>query len=112
MCFKKRDEPSLPLFKELNILPLDKTIKLKQAKFMWRLMNNYLPCSISANFNQHTRPLRSQFSVPSTRLDYASKHITYAGLKLWNNEIPKEIKQKKTLKSFSKSLHKYLLNLD
>ena len=112
MCFKKRDEPSLPLFKELNILPLDKTIKLKQAKFMWRLMNNYLPCSISANFNQHTRPLRSQFSVPSTRLDYASKHITYAGLKLWNNEIPNEIKQKKNLKSFSKSLHKYLLNLD
>ena len=32
MCFKKRDELSLPLFKEVNILPLDKTFKLKQAK--------------------------------------------------------------------------------
>ena len=106
MCFKKRDEPSLPLFKELNILPLGKTFKLKQAKFMWKLTNNYLPCSISANFNQYTRQLRSQFNVPTVRLNYASKHITYAGIKLWNNEIPNNIKQKKTLKSFSKSLHK------
>ena len=67
MCFKKRDKPSLPLFKEINILSLDKTFKLKQAKFMWKVTNNYLPCSISANFNQHTRQLRS-YTLDSSAL--------------------------------------------
>ena len=32
MCFKSRDEHSLPLFKSLGILSLDKAIKLRQGK--------------------------------------------------------------------------------
>ena len=89
--FKKRDEHSLPLFKELEILPLDKAIKLRQGKFMWKLANNYLPPSLSSNFTTHAVTVRSQFAMPAPRLDLASKHINYAGIKLWN-EIPIRIK--------------------
>ena len=109
MCFKKREESSLPLFKELGILPLVRAIKLRQGKFMWKLANNYLPLSLSSNFKTHTIPVRSQFAMPAPRLELTSRHINYAGIKLWN-EIPHRIKQIKTFKSFSKNLHKYLLH--
>ena len=108
MCFKSRDEPSLPLFKSLGILPLDKAIKLRQGKFMWKLVNNYLPLSLSSNFTSHTITVRSQFAMPAPRLDLASRHINYAGIKLWN-EIPVRIKQIKTQKAFSKTFQQYLL---
>ena len=94
MCFKSRDEPSLPLLKGLGILPLDKAIKLRQGKFMWKLVNNYLPQSLSSNFSSHTITVRSQFAMPAPRLGLASRHINYAGIKLWN-EIPARIKKLK-----------------
>ena len=84
---------------------------MKQAKFMWKLTNGYLPHSISDNFKPHTThiDMRSLFSFPTPRLDYASNHITFAGLKLWN-DIPTKIKNIKFLKPFSKSLQKHFLN--
>ena len=36
---------------------------------MWKFTNNYLPCSISANFNQHTKQLRFQCNVPTVKID-------------------------------------------
>jgi len=47
--------------------------------------------------------------MPAPRLELASRHINYAGIKLWN-EIPHKIKQIKTQKAFSKTLHQYLLH--
>ena len=111
ISFKKSDEPSAPLFKELNILPLKNSYKLKQAKFMWKLINDYLPKSISNNFQKHSTSInvRSIYSLPAPRLDLSSRHISFAGLKLWN-EIPTRIKHIKTFNSFSKSLQAHLLN--
>ena len=108
MCFKSRDEPSLPLFKSLGILPLDKAIKLRQGKFMWKLVYNYLPPSLSSNFTTHSITIRSQFATPAPRLDIASRHINYAGIKLWN-EIPVRIKNITTPKAFAKIFQQYLL---
>ena len=74
ISFKSKDEPSIPLFKELNILPLDNFIHFNRAnKFMWKLVNGYLPSSISDNFKQHSTSidLRSQFSCHTPRLEYA-----------------------------------------
>ena len=109
MCFKKRDEHSLPLFKELGILPFDKAIQLRQGKFMWKLVNNYLPQSLSSNFTTHSITVRSQFAMPAPRLELASRHISYAGIRVWN-EIPHRIKQIKTQKAFSITLQQYLLH--
>ena len=67
ISFKKRDEPSSPLFKEHNVLPFDKSIKLKQAKFMWKLNYGYLPPSLSNNFKLHSTTLRSRYSTPTKK---------------------------------------------
>ena len=75
---------------------------------MWKLVNNYLPPSLTTNFTPHSVTVRSQFSMPAPRLELASRHINYAGIKLWN-EIPHRIKQIKTQKAFSKTLQQYLL---
>ena len=75
---------------------------------MWKLVNNYLPHSLSSNFTSHNITVRSQFAMPAPRLDLASRHINYAGIKLWN-EIPLRIKQITTPKAFSKLFQQYLL---
>ena len=112
MSFKDIDEPPLPLFKELNILPLDKSIKLRQAKFMWKLVNNHLPSCISNNFDLHIRDLRSDLSVPSARIMYTSNHLNYAGIRVWDSQVPNLIKQKKSPISFTKSFHFHLMSQD
>ena len=112
ISFKKRDDPSLPLFKELNILPLKSSYLLKQAKFMWKLNNGFLPRGIASNFHPHSTNigLRSRYSISHARLQCSRKHITHAGPLLWQ-KIPTEIKNVKFLKSFSIKLKKHLINL-
>ena len=41
ISYKTSDYHTDPLFKELKILPLDKSIELKYAKFMWRLKMDF-----------------------------------------------------------------------
>ena len=43
------------LFQELEILPLDKFIKLRYGKFMWRLNNGFVPESLASNFPRNRR---------------------------------------------------------
>ena len=38
MLFKNRFENVKPFYKNINILPLTKNIKLLQGKFMWKLL--------------------------------------------------------------------------
>ena len=111
ISFKKRDAPSLPLFKELNILPLSSSYSLKQGKFMWKLMNGFLPRGISSNFQHHTTNIgiRSRYSVSLARIDCASKHITHAGPLLWQ-KIPSVIKNVKFFNSFSNKFKQHLIN--
>ena len=55
MTFKCRDSPSIPLYKELKILPLEQSFELKNAKHMWKFHNGYLPSSLVSNFNVNSR---------------------------------------------------------
>ena len=43
ISFKDSDHPCIPLYKDLNILPLDESIDMRNAKFMWKLVNGFLP---------------------------------------------------------------------
>ena len=108
IAFEDSDSPSIPLFKKLNILPLDYSIKTKHAKFIWQLYNGYLPVSLSENF--YTNP-RTQYSTSQSRLATLDKFVLFAGHRVWN-DIPINIKNMSSLKSFSKSLTKhYMQNL-
>ena len=46
MTFKNREHSSIPLYKELENLPLEQSFDLKNAKHMGKFHNNYLPQSL------------------------------------------------------------------
>ena len=102
---KDNDEPYLPMFKKLSILPLENRLELKQATYIWKLKNYLLPPSIASNFRMN----RNQITIMHNRLESSAKHITYAGLRIWNR-IPVNIQDKTTPKSFTKSLLAHFIN--
>ena len=96
MSFKGRDHHTDGLFQELEILPLDKFIKLRYGKFMWRLNNGFLPESLASNF---PRNRRTQISTSLSRLESLRQFVLFSGPQLWN-ELPSEITNKSSLNSF------------
>ena len=112
---KDKREHTLPLFKELNILPLKELIKLRRACYMWKLKNEILPPSLSSWFKKNNseiarRIFPNSYILPLPRLDYAKRHITYCGVRLWNAEIEDNLKQSTSLKSLKSKYHKHLLS--
>ena len=105
ISFKTHDDEPIPLFKHLSILPLEETLLLKQAKHMWKLQHDLLPKSLSSNFKSNNR---NQLALSHNRLAQFSKHITFAGPRLWSS-IPSSLQDKLTPKSFSKSMKDFLL---
>ena len=105
ISFKNSDYHTDPLFKDLEILPLDKSIELKNAKFMWRLKNGFLPESLANNF---PNTVRTNVVNSISRLESLKRFILFAGPKLWN-ELPLCIRNKPSLNSFSNTLKKYLI---
>ena len=89
-------------------MPLDKSIELKYAKFMWRLHNNFLPDSLSKNFRSSER---TNFTSSISRLESLKRFILFSGPKLWN-ELPRCITSKPSLNSFSNSLKRYFITGD
>ena len=106
ISFKERDSHTDPLFKDLEILPLEKAIELKNAKFMWRLIYGFLPESLSYNFRSNDR---TNISNSISRLESFKRFVRFSGPKLWN-ELPKTITNKTTLNSFSNSLKRYFIH--
>ena len=106
MTFKNRDSPSIPLYKELEILPLDKAFKLKNAKHMWKLHNGYLPQSLMSCFNRNSR---NQITNNLSRLDSLKRFSLFTGPKVWRH-LSQSTKNKTTLKSFTDNAKKQFLD--
>ena len=106
ISFTEHDSPTAPLFKNLEILPLEKSIELKNAKFMWRLYNGFLPETLSNNFRSN---VRTNFSNSISRLESLKRFVRFSGPKLWN-ELPQTITNKTTLNSFSNSLKIFFIH--
>ena len=104
ISFKDRYEHTAPLFKDLQILPLDKSIEIKYGKFMWRLHNNYLPNSIIKNFRSNSR---TNFSRSLSRLESLNKFVLFEGPQLWS-QLPSDLIDKPSLNSFTKAYKKLL----
>jgi hypothetical protein len=105
ISFKDSDHPSSPLFKDLNILPLSESFKLRQAKHMWKLFNGFLPPCLTSQFNTNKRTM---FSFSMSRLVSLQRFILFAGPTTWN-QVPSFIKQKPSINSFSKAFRTHLL---
>ena len=113
---KKGREHAAPLFKELDILPLNELIKLKRGTFMWKLDNNLLSQSNSgwlslSNSVKRKRLNLSKYRIPNPRIDYTKRHNIYSATKLWNTEIPIQLKQSTSLKVFKKSYKNSLIDV-
>ena len=106
MIFNNRDSPSIPLYKELKILPLEQSFELKNAKHMWKFHNGYLPSSLVSNFNVNSR---NQITRSYSRLETLKRFSLFTAPSIWN-KLPNTTKDKHTLKSFSDSAKLYLLN--
>lgn len=106
MTFNNRDSPSIPLYKELKILPLEKSYELKNAKHLWKLHNGYLPQSLASNLNVNSR---NQITKSYSRLESLKRFSLFTAPSIWN-KLPNSTKDKTTLKSFSDSVKLHLLN--
>ena len=106
ITFNDSESPSVPLYKDLKILPLSKSYELKQAKHMWKLVNGFLPQSLTSNFNSSDR---TRYTTSISRLVSLQRFILFSGPKVWE-EIPRNIQNKPSLNSFCKSLRIHFLN--
>ena len=114
MTFSKPDEPANPLFKKLNLLNFENTVKLHIAKFMWEIENNNLPSCLTESLkltpkSNSPRIIKNTDKyVPIHRTKYKSHFITTTGFLLWR-EMPHELKATKSKTLITSKLHKYLI---
>ena len=103
-----------PYYEYLNILPLLDNIKLLQGKFMWNLINDNLPKPLIEHFplkyNEAINNQQKRLIIPYHRTAIGKRSLSYSGHVLWNQDIPENIKNKKSDKSFVKAYKQYLLN--
>ena len=107
MTFNKRDFPSVPLYKELEILPLEQAFELKNAKHMWKLHNGYLPESLMSSFDRNSR---NQITHRISRLDSLKRFSLFKGPKVWS-QLSQATKTKSTFKSFTEHAKKQLIQM-
>ena len=115
MLFKNRFDNVKPFYKHLNILPLTKNIKLLQRKFIWKLLAKKHPDSIIEQFPLHFNEAINNTNTEKLTITYyrtsiGKKSLLYQGYKIWNLEIPANIKNKESYNNFAKNYHKYLLD--
>ena len=112
MLFKKHDEHAKPLFDKLGILDLKNLLKLNLGKQMWLVDNNLISESIRKQYINHLnadnriKKIGIKY-VALARTNYKSRFVTSKGPILWR-DLPQNLKEKKSIKSFSKSYSKYL----
>ena len=109
--FKNKYEHTLPIFKELNILPLDAQIKHKQAMFMWKLSNNLIPLPVSNLFNQINNNQNNKYKLPNPKSEFGKRLVNYSCVKVWNSEVPLQLKTLTGQNNFNLKYKEHLLNL-
>ena len=103
MLSKGKNEHLAPLFKQLNILPLDELIKLRRGTYIWKLANKLLPSTTEKWFKTNNSDIiirlhLSKYRIPNPRTEYAKRYNIYAATKLWNTEIPDNLKSTNSIK--------------
>ena len=103
-----------PFYEYLHILQFKDNMKLLQGKFMWKPVNAVCPNSISEKFpltysealNNH----QNKLVIPYCHRALSKSSLAYIAYKLWNQDVPTDIKSIKTIKPFNKTYRKHLLN--
>lgn len=114
MLFKKYNQPTKPLFKELNILPFDQQIDYSILQFMWKVTHDELEENIKSLFRQRERTFGNndiKYHIPNVNLDRTRYSIIFQGPRLWN-KLNSDLKNKVSVNSFKKALKSHFLNKD
>ena len=89
-------------------------MKLLQEKFMWKLVNAVCPNSISEKFPQtYSEAINNnqdKLVIPYCHRALSKRSLGYTAYKLWNQEVPIDIKSVKTIKAFNKTYRKHPLS--
>jgi len=110
----KYNEHTKPIFKQLNILDLNKLYLHKMVQFMYKINNNLLPSPVvkiyKHNYELHLHNTRqhNQPHIQHRRTQLASKQITHTGPDIWHN-LPLNFKQSNSVKILKKTYKKYLI---
>ena len=117
MSFKDDFYPCSQLFSDLNLLELEKSLALSLSKLSWKLVNKLLPSSIVDILMHHRSSLLPNrirnFGynfVPKYRTLVKARFISNRAPSIWG-KIPSDIKERKTLKSFTNKLKPLLKQL-
>ena len=112
--FIKKNTPSRPLFKELNILPFDKRLEYLRNILVYKALNNLAPNCIRAMFtmssdiyNAGTRNAKHNLILAKVRTSMAKNSFRFSAARSWN-ELPKDIKEAQSISTFSLKLKTYL----
>ena len=116
--FKKKEDPTPPLYILNGILPIQFNYKFLQGKFIWKLTHSQQPNRISGIFYSHgailsDREIDIQFfkyRIPNQRTSYGINFLIYSGLKTWNQVIPNSITEIPTIRKFNRHLKCHFLN--
>ncbi|WAR25156.1 hypothetical protein MAR_010860, partial [Mya arenaria] len=91
----------------INSLNIEQRVSLHKAKFMYRVSQNAVPSYIQNMFNYNVRrpnhlrsSNKSDFLIPKPNIELFKGSMSYSGVKVWNN-IPNEIRQSESIKSFT-----------
>ena len=101
---------------ELKVLNINKQCIKTVATHMYKIKNQMVPSYVQELFyrreSKYSIRDNDRFNIPRFKtITYGKKSFTYFGAKLWAN-IPKEIKEKPSIKCFNAALTSWLLNIE
>ena len=104
----------LPIYRQFNVLPLNKLIDLARANYMYSFSNNQLPIAFRSYCSRpehryETRFSKHNFSRPLFRSKLSETSIKVIGPKIWTS-IPPEAKILPFRKTFSKRMKSLYLD--
>jgi len=96
MTFSKFNSNLCKLYKDSQILIIDRIFKLEISKLMYKIIFRLVPKQFTELFTKiediysyHTRQRTSiEYAIPRTRLKVARKSFTYTGIGIWSSVDP------------------------
>ena len=104
-----------PFHEYLNILSCnDNMKKLLQGRFMQKVVNAVHRNSVSEkfllNYSEAINNHQKKLVISCYQRALSKRSLASTGYKLWNQEVPIDIKSVKTIKAFNKAYRKHLLS--
>lgn len=104
-----------PFHEYLNILSCnDNMKKLLQGRFMQKVVNAVHRNSVSEkfllNYSEAINNHQKKLVISCYQRALSKRSLAYTGYKLWNQEVPIDIKSVKTIKAFNKAYRKHLMS--